>query len=65
MASRFPTWPTAPAEPLPLPSGNPMSPTPSIINSFEECVAAGYPVMESYPPQCAVPGGETFTSTLQ
>lgn len=31
------------------------------IKSFEECVAAGYPVMESYPPQCAVPGGPTFT----
>jgi len=31
------------------------------INSFEECVAAGYPVMESYPPQCAVPGDRTFT----
>jgi len=31
------------------------------INSFEECVEAGNPVMESYPPQCAVPGGPTFT----
>lgn len=31
------------------------------INSFEDCVKAGYPVMESYPPQCAVPGGSTFT----
>ena len=30
------------------------------INSFEEC-AKHYPVMESYPPQCAVPGGPTFT----
>ena len=31
------------------------------INSFEDCVKAGNPVMESYPPQCAVPGGSTFT----
>jgi len=30
------------------------------INSFEEC-AKHYPIMESYPPQCAVPGGPTFT----
>lgn len=34
------------------------------ITSFEECVAAGYPVMESYPRQCAVPGGETFTEEI-
>jgi hypothetical protein len=31
------------------------------INSFEDCVNAGNPVMESYPPKCAVPGGPTFT----
>ncbi|ODS39279.1 MAG: hypothetical protein A7316_05940 [Candidatus Altiarchaeales archaeon WOR_SM1_86-2] len=31
------------------------------IESFEECVEAGHPVMESYPPRCAVPGGPTFT----
>jgi len=30
------------------------------INSYEEC-AKHYPIMESYPPQCAVPGGPTFT----
>lgn len=30
------------------------------IFSFEDCVAAGYPVMESYPPQCATPGGRIF-----
>ena len=34
------------------------------ITSFDECVAAGYPVMESYPPQCRVPGGPTFTGTI-
>jgi len=30
------------------------------ITSFEGCVEAGHPVMESYPPQCTVPGGPTF-----
>lgn len=29
------------------------------ITSFEECVAAGNPIMESYPPQCAA-NGKTF-----
>lgn len=30
------------------------------IFSFEDCVAAGYPVMKSLPPQCATPGGIIF-----
>lgn len=34
------------------------------INSFAECEAAGYPVMESHPRRCAVPGGPTFTEEL-
>lgn len=34
------------------------------INSYEECVAAGYPVAESYPEQCTVPGGPSFTREL-
>ena len=34
---------------------------PPDIATFEECVAAGYPVMEIYPEQCRVPGGVTFT----
>ena len=32
------------------------------INSFKECTEAGYPVMESFPRKCAVPGGRTFES---
>ncbi len=32
------------------------------ITSFEECAAAGNPIMESYPEQC-VAGGKTFTNT--
>lgn len=34
------------------------------INSFAECVAAGNPVMESYPEQCAA-NGRTFTNPDQ
>lgn len=29
------------------------------INSFEDCAAAGNPIMESYPEQCAA-NGKTF-----
>lgn len=35
------------------------------INSYEECVEAGYPVIESYPEQCATPDGKTFTKELE
>ena len=38
-------------------------PTPN-INSFEECVSAGYPVLESYPRQCKTPDGKTFTEDI-
>ena len=31
------------------------------ISTFEECVSAGYPIMEIYPEQCHVPGGATYT----
>ncbi|MDD1673072.1 MAG: hypothetical protein LUP99_01525 [Methanomicrobiales archaeon] len=34
------------------------------ITSFNGCVAAGYPVMESYPRQCHVPGGPTFVENI-
>ena len=34
------------------------------ITSFNDCVAAGYPVMETYPRQCSVPGGRTFTEIV-
>ncbi len=30
------------------------------ISNFEECAAAGYPIMESYPEQCRTPDGRTF-----
>ena len=35
-----------------------------VIGTFEECVAAGYPVLEGYPRQCSVPGGPTFTEQV-
>lgn len=34
------------------------------ISSFDECAAAGYPIAESYPEQCIVPGGPSFTRML-
>lgn len=44
------------AEPLP-------QPTVSTITSFEECAAAGNPVMESFPRKCNA-NGETFTEVI-
>ncbi len=32
----------------------------SNVNNFEECVKAGYPVMETYPRQCKTPDGRMF-----
>jgi len=40
----------------PLPAGN--------ILSFEDCLKAGYPVMESYPRQCKTPDGKTFAEEV-
>lgn len=34
------------------------------INSFEECAAAGNPVMESYPRQCRTKDGRSFTEEI-
>jgi eight-cysteine-cluster-containing protein len=35
------------------------------ITSFEECVAAGNPVMESYPRQCRAEDGQLFVENLE
>lgn len=32
-----------------------------LINSFQSCADAGYPIMESYPEKCRTPDGLTFT----
>lgn len=34
------------------------------VDSFEDCVAAGYPVAESYPRQCHTPDGRGFTEDI-
>lgn len=39
------------------------TPEPVTINSFEECAAAGNPIMESYPRQCRA-GGRTFVEEI-
>jgi len=35
------------------------------VDSFEECAAKGYPVMESYPRQCRIPEGRNFTEIIE
>lgn len=40
------------------------SDTPVIITNFEECVAAGFAVMESYPARCRTDDGQTFTQKI-
>jgi uncharacterized protein YggE len=37
---------------------------PDKIMSFEDCVAAGYPVMESHPRQCKTADGQNFVEVL-
>ena len=39
--------------------------TENSINSFDDCVAAGNPVMESYPKQCRTPDGITYIEIIQ
>ena len=34
------------------------------ITNFDECVKAGYPVLESYPAQCKTPDGEGFVQDI-
>lgn len=38
---------------------------PSSISNFDECVAAGNPVMESYPEQCMTRDGRNFVNEKQ
>ena len=35
------------------------------ISTFDECAAAGYPIMESYPEQCMTPDGRNFVNERQ
>lgn len=41
------------------------SSTKSKVNNFQECVNAGYPVMESHPRQCKTPDGRTFVEDVE
>lgn len=34
------------------------------IASYEDCIQAGYPVLESYPARCKTPDGATFTQNI-
>ena len=44
----------------------PANETPTItIRSFNDCIKAGYPVMESYPRQCKTADGRTYAEELQ
>jgi hypothetical protein len=36
---------------------------PKVVNSFEECVSLGFPVLESYPEQC-IANGEIFVRNI-
>jgi len=33
-------------------------------DSYESCAAAGLPILDSYPPQCKVPNGKSFTQDI-
>ncbi len=37
----------------------------NLISTFEECRRAGYPILESYPPQCKTPDGKTFINSSE
>lgn len=47
----------------PIEVGNTNQPVMTVL-SFEDCVAAGYPVMESSPRQCRTPDGRTYAEEL-
>ena len=32
------------------------------VNSYDECLTAGYPIQESYPERCTGPDGQQFTN---
>lgn len=50
---------------LPEDIPNPVPPAaPQQITNFEECAAAGNPVMESYPRQCNTPDGKHFVEDI-
>ncbi len=35
-----------------------------LVENFEDCVAAGYPILESYPARCITTDGKSFTQNI-
>ncbi|MEW6402540.1 MAG: hypothetical protein AB1649_12125 [Chloroflexota bacterium] len=46
-------------------SGDPPDNGSQVIDSFEACLRAGYPVMESYPRQCRTADGQLFVEQVE
>jgi hypothetical protein len=38
--------------------------TQKIVSTYEECAAAGYPILETYPPQCKAPDGKLYVKNV-
>ncbi len=55
--------PAGQAQPTATDTIPPPTPTAVTVNSFSECEAAGFPVMESYPRQCS-DGSQTFVEDI-
>lgn len=36
----------------------------AFVSNFEECIVAGYAILESYPRQCKTPQGKSFTENI-
>lgn len=47
-----------------MPAGIPEKPGVTAVTSFEECAAAGYPILTSYPLQCRTPDGQMFVEDI-
>lgn len=47
-----------------LPKDNAQQQQIVVVSSFEDCVKAGLPIMESYPRQCKTPDGNTFVEEI-
>lgn len=55
--------PSSPTGITSQPTGSQSTPNTQVITSFEECIAAGNPAMESYPRQCRA-NGQTFVEVI-
>jgi len=40
------------------------APVSLVINSYDDCAKAGYPILETYPEQCKTPDGRTFVRQI-